>query len=151
MDVQVAHSLAVLVCNYPFSAGADADGELSESAIEVLNQRLADARRGDTSSDALATEAAAADLETARGNSSEDPVNRSSAQDQRQQHGGEQEAASSSAFTQSTDDDFADSLNRRIGEVAGSLASDDEEDRGVLTGQWGRILMGLTSSPMQYA
>ena len=102
----------------------------------MLNQRLADARRGDTSSDALAAEAAAADVGTARSNS-DDPLNRSSAQqDQQQQQGGEKETASSSAFTRSTDDDFADALNRRIGEVAGSLASDDEEDRAVLTGQW---------------
>ncbi|GAB4820755.1 hypothetical protein N2152v2_007801 [Parachlorella kessleri] len=112
-----------------------AEGELSESAIEVLNQRLADARRDDTSSDALATDAAAADFGTARSGSGDGPLNRSSAQeDQRLQQDGGQEAGSGNPFTQSTDDDFADALNRRIEQVAGSLASDDEEDMGVLTG-----------------
>ncbi|KAL4442932.1 hypothetical protein ABPG77_008423 [Micractinium sp. CCAP 211/92] len=104
---------------------AEAAASMGESDVEVLNQRLAEARRrGDGAAAAVAAaEAAAQEAGPARSD----------------------EEADAPSFLRSTDEEFAASLAERISEVASALgpagSSADSEDGGV-EGDEGAALTG---------
>jgi hypothetical protein len=127
-----------------------AENELKEADIEVLNQRLAGARRSagsiDLDDDDMEQPPSTSAASTAAAQQAQ-PLGGREPQGDGQAAAADAEAAGQQAgdgdvFTRSTDEDLADALNRRIVEVAGSLSMDDgngedgEAEEDVLTGGW---------------
>lgn len=121
-------------CGHPAACAAccdarpiDAEGSLKEDDIAVLNERLASARRAGPSGPAVEEEE---EEQAGPSVAAEQQAQAAQLEQEQQQRQPPQELPD--AFTRSTDEDLADALNKRIVEVASSLAGsmDDEEEAG---------------------